>query len=72
MGGGADVPFPNEHFETALCTIGGFQMHVDAVRSEPEAHKTDDTQAELIATLTADEATRLWAVVVQLKPHLDD
>ena len=45
---------------------------MDSVPAEREAHETDDEQAELIATLTAEDADRLWSVVVQLKPHLDD
>jgi len=42
------------------------------VRPEREARETDDEQAEVIAALTAEDADRLWSVVVQLKPDLDD
>jgi hypothetical protein len=35
--------------------------------SDPE-----DKAAELIASLTAEDADRLWSVIIQLKPHLRD
>ena len=32
----------------------------------------DDKSAELIASLTPEDADRLWSVIIQLKPHLRD
>jgi hypothetical protein len=32
----------------------------------------DDKYAELIASLTPEDAERLWSVIIQLKPHLRD
>jgi hypothetical protein len=43
---------------------------VDFAQSKDRA--TDDDQAELIAALSVEDADRLWSVVIQLKPYLDD
>ena len=52
-------------------------MTVEALRSAQNARvqdpdPSDDKCAELIASLTAEDADRLWSVIIRLKPHLRD
>ena len=51
-------------------------MTVEALRfvQDERGHDPDpdDKAAELIASLTPQDADRLWSVIIQLKPHLQD
>jgi hypothetical protein len=49
-------------------------MPTETLQGERSAsvHDPEDEQAELIASLTEQDAERLWSVMIQMKPHLQD